>query len=182
MAKRLANYENLVGFYIPVEQGPTNWTGLIPTGRILKTGEVEMVKEPSMTKQEFKAECDINNIVKEYQLSGQIKHINEQAAKGMYADLPDSVDFQESVNLVNAAQASFDSLPAHTRARFNNSAFEFLQFFNDPANQEEAIRLGLAVDNRPPQPAPEPDAPVPPSPAGKGAEGDGGKPSKGKAA
>jgi hypothetical protein len=31
------------------------------------------------------------------------------------------------------------------RARFNNSPQEFLEFFADPANSDEAIRLGLAV-------------------------------------
>ena len=44
------------------------------------TGEVL----PSATKQEFKAECDVNNILKQYKATGMIRHVAAQA--GVYQD------------------------------------------------------------------------------------------------
>jgi phage internal scaffolding protein len=122
----------------------------------LNTGEVTY--PPSMTKQSFLAECDINNIIKAFKVTGQIKHINERAQQGAYADLPDPQDFQEALHQVRDAQASFATLPAHVRSRFANDPAEFLAFMANPANQDEIIRLGLATDNRPP---PTPDNPPP---------------------
>lgn len=121
---------------------------------------------PSRTHQSFVAECDINNILKEYALSGQIRHISAKAEQGAYVDLPDQIDFQESLNIVMQGQEAFASLPSQVRNRFHNNPAEFLEFMADPANQDEAIKLGLATDNRPP--ADDPPAP----PAKPGGEGD----------
>ena len=84
----------------------------------LKTGE--LVEVPSMTKQEFVAECDINNIIKQYSATGQMKHISARAAQGQYLDLPDDLDFQTSLEIVRQAQEAFATLPSGTRARFEN--------------------------------------------------------------
>ena len=99
----------------------------------LKTGE--LVEVPSMTKQEFVAECDINNIVKQYSATGQLKHISARAAQGQYMDLPDDLDFQTSLEIVRQAQEAFATLPSATRARFERPQ-QFLAFLSDPANQE----------------------------------------------
>lgn len=107
-----------------------------------KTGEIEQI--PSMTKQSFVAECDINNILKQYSTTGVIKHISERAAQGQYMDLPDEVDFQQSLEIVRQAQEAFATLPSSVRSRFENSPAEFLQFLSDPANKDEIVRLGLA--------------------------------------
>jgi len=140
----------VMGWFHP--HAPVDWTGEILD---VKTGE--LVKEPSMTKQAFVAECDINNIIREFGVTGVARHINENRDKGLYADLPEPLDFQQSLNIVLQAQSSFDSLPAQVRARFGNNPEQFLGFLSDPANQEEAIKLGLATDNRPvPQPEPPP--------------------------
>ena len=133
------------GWFRP--HAPVNWTGEILDR---KTGE--LVKEPSMTKQEFMAECDINNIIKSYSVTGVIAHINEKASQGAYVDLPDPIDFQQGLAMVEAAQASFATLPSSVRNRFDNDPTKFLEFMSDPDNQEEAIRMGLATDNRPPPP------------------------------
>lgn len=113
------------------------------------------VRMPSMTKQEFVAESDINNIVKLYKKTGQINHMRLNAAKGVYADLPEIGDFHESMLLVQKANDAFASLPAHVRDRFRNNAGAFLEFMQDPGNQEEMIAMGLAKDTRPPPAAPE---------------------------
>jgi len=122
-----------------------------------RTGEI--TRPPSRTKQSFVQECDINNIIKSFKVTGQIKHINEKAAQGAYLDLPEPIEFQDALHAVKAAQTSFATLPAHTRAQFGNDPAQFLTFISDPSNQEEMIKLGLAIDTRPPPPvAPPPQA------------------------
>lgn len=115
-----------------------------------KTGELKTL--PSRTKQSFLEECDINNIIRDFKVTGQIAHMNTQRAQGAYLDLPDPLDFQESLQLVKDAQTSFATLPSAVRTRFGNDPTAFLQFMSDPKNQEEIIKLGLATDNRPPPP------------------------------
>lgn len=127
----------------------------------VKTGE--LVPRPSMTKQEFARECDINNIIKDFKVTGQIAHINQQARQGAYVDLPDSLDYQQSLELVRSAEASFATLPSKLRDKLGNSPAAFLLWMQDPANQEEIYTLGLAT--RPASPTPAPAAPAPTGPA-----------------
>lgn len=115
------------------------------TGEVLDLKTGELVKLPSMTKQSFKDECDINNILKQYKQTGIVSHINERAAQGMYADLPDPTDFQESLNIVQDAQTAFASLPSKVRTRFNNNPAQFLEFCADPRNAKEMAELGLTT-------------------------------------
>lgn len=123
------------------------------TGMVVDPKTGELVKLPSMTKQEFQKECDINNIIKHFSVSGMFSHVNVRAAQGSYQDLPDSVDFQESLDVIRAAETAFMSLPAKVRDRFGQDPAEFLAFLGDPANAEEAQKLGLL---KPVEPPPEP--------------------------
>lgn len=125
------------------------------TGELLNHKTGEFFKPVTRVKQSFVAECDINNILKQYSTTGQLKHISAKAATGVYQDLPDEIDFQTSMNIVKQGEMAFATLPSKTRDRFNNDPALFLQFMADPANQDEAIKLGLATDSRPPpQPTP----------------------------
>lgn len=131
-----------IGWYR--EHAPVNWDGMIKDP---KTGK--LVKEPSMTKQEFKAECDINNIIKAYQVTGIISHMNTKAQEGAFIDLPDPIDFQESLAIVANAQMAFAALPSSIRNQFENDPERFLAYVQDPANKEQLITWGLAKDTRP---------------------------------
>lgn len=126
-------------FYVPHDRAKTWFTGekVNPI-----TGEISF--PPSMTKQSFKDECDINNIIKSYSVTGQLTHINAKAAQGAYQDLPDEVDFQTSLNVIKAATESFATLPSHVRARFNNDPAQFLAFMEDANNVDEMVKMGLA--------------------------------------
>lgn len=139
----------LYGFYRPHRSHPE-------LGELVnhKTGEVTI--PPSRTKQSFLPECDINNIVKSYRVTGQFNHMRGNALQGVYEDLPDPQDFQTSLNIMQEASDSFASLPAQVRKRFDNDPAEFLAFMANPENQDEIIKMGLAVDLRPLAPAPEP--------------------------
>lgn len=106
------------------------------------TGEVTF--PPSMAKQEFKAECDINNIIKQFSVTGMIRHVSARAAEGRYEDLPDPMEFQESLAVVQQATDSFMTLPAKIRDRFHNEPAEFLAFCSNPDNVDEMRTMGLA--------------------------------------
>jgi len=115
-----------------------------------------------ITKQAPKAECDINNILKQYRKTGIFTHINQNASQGMYVDLPSEVDLQQSFRIVAEAQEAFSSLPAKTRDRFGNDPLQFLAAFNDPSLAAELRELGLLQ--------PDQSLPVaaPPPPSGPG--------------
>lgn len=95
----------------------------------------------SMAKQSMKDECDINNILKQYQKTGVIEHVKENA--GRFVDLPDVPDYQEALNIVIAAGEAFDNLPGSVRQRFNNDAVAFLDFMDNDENVDESVELGL---------------------------------------
>ena len=65
-----------------------------------------------------------------------------------YVDFEGVFDYQTAMNTIRAADENFMRLDAKVRARFNNSPQEFLEFFANPDNTEEAIRLGLALPNQ----------------------------------
>lgn len=96
------------------------------------------------TKGSMQDECDINKIMLKYQKTGAVSHLNRHGADYGFAS---GLDFSESMRVVTDAQAMFDDLPSSVRARFGNSPSEFLDFVQDPENQDEAVKLGLAEDN-----------------------------------
>lgn len=96
---------------------------------------------PSRTKQAFKEECDINNILRKYEKTGLLTHV--AAYNGRYEDLPDPIDYQEALHQLRDAEAAFMSLPSRLRRDFNNDPAAFLAFVST-AKQEELVELGLA--------------------------------------
>lgn len=106
--------------------------------------------KPSLTKQSFAKECDINNIMKRYEKDGLIAHVNR--VQGSYGDFTNPPDYQDALNKVISAQDMFMSLPANVRARFGNDPGEFLKFVQDPGSVEEMVKMGLAVKREPEKP------------------------------
>lgn len=102
---------------------------------------IDCSKDPSVTKQSFKAESDINNIVARYARTGLVTHV---AAKSpVYVDVSDVNDYREALDRIRETQTFFDGLPAKIRSRFKNDAAQFLDFMSDENNAEEAKALGL---------------------------------------
>jgi phage internal scaffolding protein len=105
-----------------------------------KTGLVCL--DDSLTQQQFKEEADINTIVNRFLKTGVLPTPNTFP---QYVDFEGVFDYQSAMNLVRAADESFMRMDAKVRSRFNNSPQEFLEFFANPENAQEAIRLGLAI-------------------------------------
>lgn len=104
---------------------------------------------PSMTKQEFADEADINSIMARYE---QTKVMPEGRHMYEFGEAISTYSYQESLNAVIAAEEHFGSLSARIRDRFGNDPEQLFRFLDDPKNRDEAVKLGL-VD----PPAPEPD-------------------------
>lgn len=100
----------------------------------------------SRTKQSFKEECDINNIVRKAEKQGQLPLRDRVAQYGDFSNVP---SYQESLEVVRKAEEQFLLVGSRIRARFNNNPEEFLAFASDPRNGEEMVRLGLAMKSSP---------------------------------
>lgn len=100
--------------------------------------------QPSLTKQSFKDECDINNIMKKYQKTGLVTHL--ASFSGQYGDFTSAEDYHASFNKVLEAQDMFMTLPSSVRSRFENDPAKFLEFVHDPKNQTDLVKLGLAKE------------------------------------
>lgn len=100
--------------------------------------------DPSLTHQEFAAECDIRTIMNKYKRTGIVTHLT--SAKEMLGDFTDVPDYRESLDAVIRAQEAFDSLPAELRAKFQNDPALFLDHVNDPKNYDDVLNFGLTKD------------------------------------
>lgn len=94
------------------------------------------------TKQSFKDECDINNIVRKFD-EGFPMPIQQAWEEGDFVDAP---TFQESMELVVYAREQFDSLPARIRDKFANDPRRFFEFTQNPDNVEEMAALGMLTE------------------------------------
>ena len=96
--------------------------------------------EESLTQQSQRDETDINNILRQFKVTGLVP---QGVVAPTYGDFTQVVDFRTAMDAVNAAQASFMAMPAETRARFGNDPQLFLEFCSNPQNLDEMRKLGL---------------------------------------
>ncbi|QCQ84793.1 internal scaffolding protein [Blackfly microvirus SF02] len=115
---------------------------------------------PSLTRQEFADECDINTIMAQYEATGVITHVNQQAPA--YLDLSGEIpDLMEAHNVFAKAETAFMTLPASVRKEFDNDPVKFVEFATKAENVEQMRKWNLAA------PATLPDAPREPPEAPK---------------
>lgn len=98
------------------------------------------VTQPSMTKQSFKDECNINKIMDKFQRTGALNHYAKHAPD--YGDATHT-ELADAMNIVANAETMFEELPASLRKKFENDPEKFLEFVQDEKNAEEMIKLGL---------------------------------------
>jgi phage internal scaffolding protein len=104
--------------------------------------------EPSLTRQEFAEECDINTIMQRYEATGIVSHVNH--AEPVFLDTTLYPGMQGSLDAFREAGRAFNALPAKVRREFDNDPAKFVEFAVDPANVERMREWGLAA----PKPAP----------------------------
>lgn len=99
--------------------------------------------EPSRTMQSFKDESDINMIIARVRAGHDISNV--AARTGQYGDFSNLPSYQDCLNTVNRATGMFNSMSSTVRERFNNDVATMVAFLQDPANLDEAVKLGLVV-------------------------------------
>lgn len=120
------------------------------------------------TKQSFKGETNINEIMAKYQRSGTIDHISEKTPR--YGDFSQVGDFASALRLVKQSEESFMELPSDLRSEFDNDPGQLLDFIEGGGDIEE-MQNDLRADKRPEAPeapeattVPTPQEPTPESP------------------
>lgn len=102
--------------------------------------------EPSMTKQSFQEECDVNEIMRRFVRAGDPNVLNRLQAYsgGVYGDFSGVTDYRSALDQIRRADEVFMALPAKVRAEFQNDAARFLDFCQEPRNLDRLRELGLA--------------------------------------
>ena len=97
-------------------------------------------EDASLTQQHFKDECDINNILRQFNVTGLLP---ENTLSPRYGDFTGIGDYHTALNRVIAAEDEFMALPAQIRSRFDNDPANLIEFLENSDNKDEAIKLGL---------------------------------------
>lgn len=120
-----------------------------PNGKLLRRSVETTNPEESLTQQQFKDECDINNIMAQALKGQQITHLNR--SKGTYNEMTQyNFNYHEALTVVTRAEQAFEDLPSDLRERFSNDPKQLISFLEDDKNREEAEKLGL-IDKAPTQ-------------------------------
>ena len=103
--------------------------------------------DPSLTRQEFKDECDLGKILQRFKATpdgrAALQNATGFAETCQFGDVSAVPDFRAARDAVIKANASFMTLPPVVRRRFDNDPAAFLDFMQNPSNELEARSLGL---------------------------------------
>lgn len=131
-----------------------------------RTGGIDFLDEDgnpevSLTKQDQAKDADINILMGKY-----LKHgiLPMERGPGIYTDTTALPNYGEAMQIIVEADAKFQSLDPKLRNRFMNDPQELLNFIDDPANKEEAQKLGI-LKTPPVVKVNDPAPPVKPAPA-----------------
>lgn len=113
--------------------------------------------EPSRTKQSFKEECDVNNMIRKFNKVTGVDLLKDyhQALGGKYGDFTDVVDYRTALERIDRAEQAFMALPAVLRKKFDNDPAKFVDFATDPNNMDQMVEMGLATKSKVDQETPE---------------------------
>jgi len=103
--------------------------------------KVAIATGDGLTEQNHKDETDINQIVRKYNKTGLIDHLNQ--FEKQYGDMT-GYDYQDAMNTVAAANTMFEGLPSAIRNKFDNDPAKFINFVDDESNADKLVEMGLA--------------------------------------
>lgn len=103
-------------------------------------------EDVSLAKQEFAEECDINTIIRRFNVGGDLP-ANVYAPT--YGDFTGLNSYHEAANALAVARESFERMPADVRSRFGNDPSAFVDFCSDASNEAELRKLGLTKVKEP---------------------------------
>jgi len=87
--------------------------------------------------------ADINKIMARFEKTGVFIDAQGVERKPMFGDFSEVADYHTQLSAIRRVDAAFLALPAEVRNRFDNDAEKLLRFLENPANKNEAIKLGL---------------------------------------
>lgn len=102
--------------------------------------DAEVKKREIRTKQAFKDECDINQILKRAQREGSLSHV-QKYPKAVYGEFDGEFDLLTATGKIARAEEIFRDLPSEIRSEFGNNALAFVKFAGDPANNSKLVEL-----------------------------------------
>lgn len=125
----------------------------------------------SMTKQSFKAQTDVNNILEKYRATGILPY----GPRGVptYGDFSEVPSYSEAIQKVRDIDFLFSQLGARVREKFMNDPARFIDYMSQNPSREDLASLGLVAVSEPPA-TPSPASPVS-TEGGKADEGDKGR-------
>lgn len=106
------------------------------------------------THQSMADECNVNKIMAKFERDGVLSHVAQY--EGNYGDFTGAMDYHAALNQVIQAGEMFMSLPASVRREFENDPGLFLDFCEDPENEDAMREMGLLPPKAAEDPAPEP--------------------------
>jgi len=113
----------------------SNWEPSIEVG-------LSFEGDPGVTKQSFKDECDINNILKRYVAQG-VNPFQDPSNPDLYHDLTQLGSYNDMMEQVTYAQQAFEQLPAAIRDEFNNDPGRLLDALHDESKHNRLRELKI---------------------------------------
>lgn len=100
--------------------------------------------EKTRTQQQYRDECDINVIMRNYRDKGIVPQGTAATAK--YGDFSSVDDYLQAQLVIMNANDQFNQLASEVRARFNNDPAQFLTFATDIKNLDAMNDLGMLTE------------------------------------
>lgn len=103
--------------------------------------------KPSLTQQEFKESCDINNILAKFAVQAQALGVEPSKLmpqdQGTYGDFSNLDDFQTAQNKIAFLNDQFSNLPSNVRRKFGDDLNTFIGAISDPTRIDELGEMGV---------------------------------------
>lgn len=103
--------------------------------------------KPSLTQQEFKESCDINNILAKFAVQAQALGVEPSLLmpqdQGTYGDFSNLDDFQTAQNKIAFLNDQFSNLPSNVRRKFGDDLNTFIGAISDPSRIDELGEMGV---------------------------------------